>query len=285
MSVELQLFPSLAIEPHVKAAKPFIKWAGGKQSVANTLIDFFPKYYEKYYEPFLGGGSVFFTLAPQSAVLSDDNKWLIDTYLALKTDWKKVVEYLEKMVNTDQEFLRIRSVDPWTLNLFERAAQFIYLNKTCFRGLFRVNGSGGFNVPYGAYNRRYYDAENLEAVSFVLADAEIKSGDFEFGIDGINDRDFVYFDPPYYKLGGYSDFNRYTSKQFREKDHFRLAALCRELDAKGVKWAVSNSNTDFVKGLFSGFQMHQVSTRREINLDSQNRNVVELLITNYKVSI
>ena len=285
MSVELQLFPSLCIEPHVKSAKPFIKWAGGKQSIARTLIDFFPRSFDKYYEPFLGGGSVFFTLSPQNSILSDENKWLIDTYLALKQDWKKVADYLENMVNTDQEFLRIRSVDPWTLNLFERAAQFIYLNKTCFRGLFRVNGSGGFNVPYGAYNRRYFDPENLEAVSHILADTEIKSGDFEFGIDGISENDFVYFDPPYYKLGGYSDFNRYTSKQFREKDHFRLAALCRELHAKGVKWAVSNSNTEFVKDLFSGFQMHQVSTRREINLDSQNRNVVELLITNYKVSI
>jgi DNA adenine methylase len=199
----------------------------------------------------------------------------------VKKDWKKVAQYLEAMLNTHEEFLRIRAVDPWTLNLFERAAQFIYLNKTCFRGLFRVNGRGRFNVPYGAYNRRYYDAENLEAVANMLADVEIKSGDFEFGIDGINQGDFVYFDPPYYKLGGYSDFNRYTSKQFREKDHFRLSAVCRELDAKSVKWALSNSNTDFVKNLFSGFQIHPISTRREINLDSQNRNIVELLITNY----
>jgi DNA adenine methylase len=282
VSAGLQLFP---LESQIRAAKPFIKWVGGKQSAALVLIDFFPRSFEKYYEPFLGGGSMFFTLSPQCAVLSDDNKWLIDTYLALKEDWKKVIVYLDKMVNTDQEFLRIRSIEPWTLNLFERAAQFIYLNKTCFRGLFRVNRSGKFNVPYGAYNRRYFDPENLEAVSSALSGTEIKSGDFEFGIDGISRGDFVYFDPPYYKLGGYSDFNRYTSKQFREKDHFRLAALCRELDVKGVKWAVSNSDTDFVKGLFSGFQMHPISTRREINLDSQNRNVVELLITNYKVSV
>ena len=274
MSVELQ-FSSL------KSARPFIKWVGGKQSAVHSLIDFFPRSFERYYEPFIGGGSVFFSLAPLSATLSDDNKWLIDTYLAVKKDWKKVAQYLEAMLNTHEEFLRIRDVDPWTLNLFERAAQFIYLNKTCFRGLFRVNGRGRFNVPYGAYNRRYYDAENLEAVASMLADVEIKSGDFEFGIDGINEGDFVYFDPPYYKLGGYSDFNRYTSKQFREKDHFRLSAVCRELDAKGVKWALSNSNTDFVKNLFSGFQIHPISTRREINLDSQNRNIVELLITNY----
>ncbi len=279
MSVELQLFPE------VKVARPFVKWAGGKQTVASALVDFFPRSFEKYYEPFLGGGGVFFTLSPQKACLSDENKWLIDTYLALKNDWKKVAEYLEKMVNTCSEFLKIRSVNPYSLNQLERAAQFIYLNKTCFRGLFRVNKTGKFNVPYGAYNRRYYNLENLEAVSFLLADVEIKSSDFEFGIDGITRNDFVYFDPPYYKLGGYSDFNRYTSKQFREKDHFRLAALCRELDAKGIKWAVSNSNTDFVKDLFSGFHIHHISARREINLDSQNRKVIELLITNYDNTI
>lgn len=283
MNVQLQMFPEMP-RGNARLPKPFIKWVGGKQSLADTLIGFFPSAFEKYYEPFLGGGSVFFSLSPQMAVLSDGNKWLIDTYIALKSDWKKVVSYLEKMVNTDQEFLRIRAIDPWTLNLFERAAQFIYLNKTCFRGLFRVNGNGGFNVPYGAYDRRYFDPENLEAVSFALANIEIKSGDFEFGVYGVTENDFVYFDPPYYKLGGYSDFNRYTSKQFRERDHFRLAALCRELDAKGIKWAMSNSDTQFVKNLFSGFQFHQISTRREINLESKNRNVLELLITNYKVS-
>ena len=281
MHVQLQLFPSELKELDSKPARPFIKWVGGKQSLALTLIEYFPQSFGKYYEPFLGGGSVFFSLAPQKAALSDENKWLIDTYLALKKDWKTVVHYLEKMINTHDEFLKIRAIDPWTLNLFERAAQFIYLNKTCFRGLFRVNGKGEFNVPYGTYNRRYFDPQNLEAVALALSDVEIKSRDFEFGIDGIEKGDFVYFDPPYYKLGGYSDFNRYTSKQFREKDHFRLAALCRELDAKGVKWAISNSNTEFIKNLFFGFQMHLIATRREINLDSQNRDVIELLITNY----
>jgi DNA adenine methylase len=279
MSVEFELFPTLMVN---SSAKPFIKWAGGKQSLACTLIDFFPKSFNRYYEPFLGGGSVFFGLNPINASLSDENKWLIDTYMALKEDWEQVADYLDKMINTEQEFLRVRSVNPWTLNLFERAAQFIYLNKTCFRGLFRVNGNGGFNVPYGAYNRRYYDPANLKAVAKALADAELKCCDFEFGLYGIKEDDFVYFDPPYYKLGGYSDFNRYTPKQFREKDHFRLAALCRELDNKGIKWAISNSNTEFVKCLFSGFQLHELSARREINLKSQNRTVIELLITNYK---
>lgn len=280
MSVELDLFPWLTTN---LSAKPFIKWAGGKQSLASTLIDYFPKTFERYYEPFLGGGSVFFSLHPLNACLSDENRWLIDSYTALKEDWQHVADCLDKMINTEQEFLRIRSIDPWSLNLFERASQFIYLNKTCFRGLFRVNGNGGFNVPYGAYDRRYFDPDNFKAVSETLANVELKCCDFEFGLYGINQHDFVYFDPPYYKLGGYSDFNRYTAKQFREKDHFRLAALCRELDSKGIKWAISNSNTEFVKNLFSGFNLYEISARREINLNSQNRTVTELLITNYKV--
>lgn len=283
MGIELALFPCQA-EANFKPARPFIKWVGGKQAIVDTLIRFFPPSFEKYYEPFLGGGSVFFSLSPNFSVLADENKWLIDTYIALKSDWRRVADYLDSMVNTEEEFLRIRSIDPSKLNLFEAAAQFIYLNKTCFRGLFRVNGKGGFNVPYGAYNRRYYDPQNLESVSKSLINTEIRYADFELGIEGINSNDFVYFDPPYYKLGGYSDFNRYTSKQFREKDHFRLAALCRELDSKGVKWAISNSDTDFVKNLFDGFYIHEISTRREINLDSQNRDVVELLITNYRTT-
>ena len=143
MSVKLQFFP---LESRFQSAKPFIKWAGGKQSIAHTLIDFFPTSFETYYEPFLGGGSMFFTLSPQRAVLSDDNQWLIDTYIALKKDWHAVSQHLEKMLNTNQEFTRIRSIDPQTLDLFEKAAQFIYLNKTCFRGLFRVNKkAGSFN--------------------------------------------------------------------------------------------------------------------------------------------
>jgi DNA adenine methylase len=284
-NLEVDMFPDMnpKIES-VSCPKPFIKWVGGKHSIVNKLISFFPKDFATYFEPFLGGGSVFFNLKHQHSVISDENKWLIDAYLALKSNWRLVAEYLDKMINSSQEFLRIRGVDPWTLDLHERAAQFIYLNKTCFRGLFRVNQKGQFNVPYGEYDRRYYDAYNFEAISQSLAQVEIKSCDFDLALYGITENDFVYFDPPYYKLGGYSDFNRYTSQQFREKDQFRLAALCRELYARGVRWAVSNSDTEFVRQLFSGFHMHPISARREINLNSQERDIVELLITNYKAT-
>lgn len=262
-------------------AKPFIKWAGGKQSLAKQLIPLFPTDYDRYFEPFVGGGSMFFTLCPETAVINDHNRWLIDTYRAVRDNWERVAGLLDELPNTKEDYLQIRSLNPWELSIERRAAHFIYLNKTCFRGLFRVNRKGQFNVPYGAYDRRYYDPENLKSVSATLAHTTILSGDFELALADVTSRDFVYLDPPYYKLGGHSDFNRYTENQFREAEHFRLASLCRDLDSRGVRWALSNSNTEFVRHLYQGFHLHEVSARREINLKSQKRNILELLITNY----
>lgn len=245
------------------------------------MVEFFPSNFDRYFEPFLGGGSVLFTLQPHRAVAGDANEWLVDTYEAIREDPAQVAQILEGLENTKDEYLKVRRLLPETLPLFQRAAHLVYLNKTCFRGLFRVNQQGQFNVPYGQYDRRYYDPDNLEAVSKTLRTVELRRGDFELCLQDITEEDFVYMDPPYYKLGGYSDFNRYTSNQFRENDHFRLAALCRELDSKGVSWAVSNSNTDLVRDLFEGYRMTVLGNRREINLNSQNRRINELLITNY----
>jgi DNA adenine methylase len=262
--------------------KPFVKWAGGKQSLSSTLCTLFPLEFNRYFEPFIGGGSVLFDLAPQTAVVGDMNEWLVDTYHAIRDDWSAVAKLLDSYENSREAFIRIRKIDPNTLSMQARAAQFIYLNKTCFRGLFRVNAKGQFNVPYGEYQRAYYDSSNLGLVQAALARVEFRKGDFELTVFDCLEGDFIYFDPPYYKLGGYSDFNRYTKGQFREQDQIRLAALCRELDNRQVKWAVSNSNTFFVQSLFEGFHFREISNRREINLQSQNRTVVELLITNYE---
>lgn len=263
--------------------KPFIKWAGGKQGLSRQLVSLFPNDFSTFYEPFLGGGSIFLTTQPNHAVLNDMNSWLVDTYLAVRDHWRDLARTLDTLENTKEKFLEIRSIDPYSVDEITRAAYFIYLNKTCFRGLFRVNKKGKFNVPYGAYDRRYYDIENLEAVSWSLQDTVIYNGDFELALFGISGNDFAYFDPPYYKLGGYSDFNRYTKDQFNEGEHLRLAALCRELDTKGVRWAVSNSNTEFVRKIFDGYHFTEISSRREINLNSTNRNVKELFITNYRI--
>jgi DNA adenine methylase len=262
-------------------AKPFIKWVGGKQAIANALVAKFPKYFDRYYEPFIGGGSILFALLPSRATICDQNAWLVTTYMAIRKDWRRVAAILESLLNTKDEYIKIRTLSHSESDDFQKAAYFIYLNKTCFRGLFRVNRKGEFNVPYGEYDRRYFDPDNLEAVSSVLQDTEIRVGDFAAGIDGIAKKDFVYFDPPYYKLGGYSDFNRYTSETFSEVDHQRLADTCHELDSQGIKWAVSNSDTEFVRNLFDGFNIEVITNRREINLNAQERSVAELFITNY----
>lgn len=262
-------------------ARPFVKWAGGKQSLAPTIAELFPAAFGRYFEPFLGGGSLFLHVGPGNAVLSDSNRWLIDTFTVVRESPGKLAKALERLVNSAAEFHRIRQLDPYSLPLLERAAHFIYLNKTCFRGLFRVNRAGKFNVPYGNYQRRYFDLGELESAAQLLTRAELFCEDFEVCLRRVQRDDFVYLDPPYYKVGGYSDFNRYTADQFRESDHHRLARTCRELDRAGVAWAVSNSNTPLVRRLFKGYRLRKIPARREINLTAANRDITELLITNY----
>src|ERR1041385_887906 len=193
--------------------RPFVKWAGGKQGIAAHLVGMFPREYGRYVEPFLGGGSVLFAARPGCAVCGDLNDWLIDYYTAIRDDWRAVAAVLETLPNTKDDYLRIRAIRPDGLDTRHRAAHFIYLNKTCFRGLFRVNRHGQFNVPYGEYDRRYYDPDELASVADALTNIDFRAGDFERTLDGISDGDFAYLDPPYYKLGGYSDFNRYTKGQ------------------------------------------------------------------------
>jgi len=265
-------------------AKPIVKWAGGKQALAELIVKRFPCFSGRYFEPFLGGASVFLAAMPQKATLNDSNGWLIQTYEAIRDDEKRVAKILESLPNTKADYLRIRDESRTVRSEWKRAAYFVYLNKTCFRGLYRVNQKNHFNVPYGDYDRRYFDPENFEAFSASLKDTILLTGDFELSLHQIRSSDFVYFDPPYYKIGGYSDFNRYTPDQFRESDHIRLAALCRELDHRGVPWLVSNSDTPFVRELFNGFLFEEITNRREINLKSKSRSVTELLISNFDTS-
>ena len=262
-------------------AKPILKWAGGKQALADHLAAQFPPIEGVFYEPFIGGASVLLAVGPEKAVVGDLNEWAVDTYMAIRDDWKKVAAILDGMKNTKHEYLRVRAIQPDSLDRFQRAAHLVYLNKTCFRGLYRVNQRNQFNVPYGAYDRRYYDPENFEAFAAALEHVKILCYNFEICIANVAPQEFIYFDPPYYKLGGYSDFNRYTRFQFRENDHIRLAAVCRELDRKGIRWAVSNSDTDFVRMLFKGFGMPSQLPTGERSICHSERGISELLIMNY----
>jgi DNA adenine methylase len=262
-------------------AEPILKWAGGKQIVASTLVKYFPDDYNRYFEPFVGGCSVALQVDSHPPVLNDQNEWLIDTYEAVRDDWRQVANILDSLVNTEAEFYRIRSLDHWTLDRYTRAAHLIYLNKTCFRGLFRVNKNNRFNVPYGGYNRRYYDAVNLAAFSSFLQRCELRCTDFEVALYDATPEDFIYFDPPYHRIGGYSDFNRYTSSKFKEVDHIRLRNLCHELDERGVHWVQSNSSTKFIRELYKGFNIEEITNRREINLNSKSRDITELIVKNF----
>jgi DNA adenine methylase len=261
--------------------RPFLKWAGGKQALAARLVETFPREFERYFEPFLGGGSVLLALRPGRAVAADGNAWLIDAWEAIRDAPDAVLAELGPLPNTREDFLRLRALDPWTLPPARRAALLVYLNKTAFRGLFRVNRAGRFNTPWGAYARRYADPDNLRALSQALRGVVFRRGDFEAGLAGIAERDFAYLDPPYWPQGGYADFARYTREPFRSHDHERLAACVRGLDARGVRFALTNSDTDAVRALYRGFEMTRIAARREINLSASRRGIDELLIRNY----
>lgn len=262
-------------------AEPILKWAGGKQIIARSLVERFPKSYSRYLDPFVGGGSVALESSAKEGFLSDQNEWLIETYAAVRDDWRRVAQILDGMRNTEDEFYRVRRIDPNTKDEFTRAAMLIYLNKTCFRGLFRVNRLNHFNVPYGRYARRYYDPSNLAAFSEFIGGFKLRVSDFELAVADAGPDDFVYFDPPYHRIGGYSDFNRYTSGKFKEIDHLRLRNVCVELDKRGIRWLQSNSSTKYIRELYRDFHVSEITNRREINLDSKSRDIQELVIKNY----
>ena len=263
------------------AAGPVLKWAGGKQGIADELVRHFPRSFGCYYEPFVGGASVFLSFGPPRAVLGDANEWLIDTYRAIREDHAAVARTLDGLVNTREEYLRIRAIHPEGLDLCRRAAHLIYLNKTCFRGLFRVNAQGRFNVPYGAYRRRTFDPANLAAVAEALALAELHCADFAATLERARTGDLVYLDPPYWPLGGWADFDRYTPGKFGAADHERLAEGCRKLAARGVRFVLSNSDVPQVRALYRGFRVERIAARREICLDAKRRAVAELVIRNF----
>jgi DNA adenine methylase len=265
---------------------PFVKWAGGKSQLLRILKLFVPENYDTYIEPFLGGGALFFSLMPQKAIVNDINQELINAYLVIRDKVSDLIESLKKHKNDMEYFYKIRRLDPKTLSDIERASRFIYLNKTCYNGLYRENSKGEFNVPFGKYkNPKILDEENLIAISEYLnsADITILNKDYKEVCSMAKKGDFVYLDPPYYPVSKTSSFTKYSKYDFTEKDQIELSHVFKELDRKGCYVMLSNSNTDFIKNLYKDFEIIELHANRFINCkpDRRVKSNVEVLIKNY----
>lgn len=276
---------------------PFVKWAGGKTQLLAQYQAHMPHEVQgQYIEPFVGGGALFFWLTKQGAlkdtvVLNDLNKELMNCYVAIRDDVQAVIEALrehEKHRLNKDHFYRVRNWDRDPgfhshHDEVERAARTIYLNHTCYNGLYRVNSRGQFNVPFGKYdNPRVLDVENLRAVSQALQSVELTNQDFAMVLDWAKPGDFVYFDPPYQPLSETSNFTSYTKESFDLWDQERLADVFRALAKRGCRVALSNSHSDTIRQLYDGFRQEIVQATRAISSQGDGRGAIpELLILSY----
>ena len=280
---------SISLQLPIKA-KPFLKWAGGKGQLLRQYEPLFPDKFNSYLEPFVGGGVVFFHLFStgrldngKRIILIDSNEELINCYEVIKENVESLISILSgpKFVNKKDVYYKIRSEEP--KDKVERAARTIYLNKTCFNGLYRVNSRGKFNVPFGGYkNPLICNKENLRAVSRTLQYVNIKLDDFTVCLNFARKDDFIYFDPPYQPLSQTASFTGYTKDLFREADQERLLDVFRKLGKKGCKVMISNSDTKFVRKLYKGYRIETVFAKRAINCKPSGRGkITELVILNY----
>lgn len=273
-----------------KAPKPFLRWAGGKTHSVPFLLQHLPSDFtapSTYFEPFLGAGSLFFSLRPQKAILSDNNKDLIESYRAIQKNPILIFKYLSEHRGKTSEhyYYEMRNKYNNSKSSIYRAALFIYLNKTCFNGIWRVNGKGEFNVPYGKQEHPSIPSKDeLIRISEALASAEITHCNYKDIIDKVQKADFVYLDPPYPPLSNTSNFTQYTSGGFTEKDHEELALFAKELTQKGCYVLISNSDTGYIRSLYQGnFNIFELEVTRLIRADGHRYKVREIAITNYEV--
>ena len=264
--------------------RPFVKWAGGKRKLIQQYIHYFPKDFKTYYEPFLGGGAVFFYLHPPSAILTDINPELVNAYRCVRDNVEELISLLEEhqIKHCRDYYYQVRQING-TSNL-EKAARLIYLNKTCFNGLYRENLKGEFNVPIGKYkNPKICNRALLQSVSAALQNAIIKVRPFEDILKNANScDDFVYFDPPYHPLSPTSNFTAYSRNSFSQDDQIRLKHVFAELAECGVKVMLSNSDCKFIRELYSDFKINSITASRLINSNGTKRGKIsEVLITSY----
>jgi len=274
--------------------KPFVKWVGGKRQLLKQFKelglyppeDFNPNT-ATYFEPFVGGGAVFFDLFPQKAVLLDLNSELITTYNVIKNDVEKLTKSLKKHKHSKEYFLKMRAKNPKRLSELNIASRFIYLNRTGFNGLYRVNKNNEFNVPFGSYkNPLICDKENLRKIHNVLQKVDVFHKDYKEVLNMAKKGDFIYLDPPYYPVNGTSNFTSYTSNNFLEKEQKELKNVFVELHKKGCFVMLSNSDTPFINKLYSGLgrkiKVRKIQANRMINSNSKKRGKInEVLVINY----
>jgi len=260
--------------------KPFIKWAGGKRRLVPDLLRHVPAQFHTYHEPFLGGGALFYELKPAAAYLSDANARLVRTYLGIRDDVDTVIRKLQSYPHDKEFFLSLRKKDVDAGSNTDVAAWFIYLNKTGFNGLYRVNRSGGFNVPFGDQSSpTICDEPNLRACSKLLRRARLLVQDFALVLDRAQAGDFVYFDPPYLPLSTTSSFVSYTRGGFGPEDHRRLRDVALALKRRGVAVLLSNSSNPLVRELYGEhFQIEEVLAARAINSRGDRRGPVQELL-------
>ncbi len=269
--------------------KPVVKWAGGKRQLIDELMKRVPSTFNRYFEPFVGGGALLFAMLPAKAIINDFNEELINMYRVIRDNVNELIEDLKQHKNEEKYYYRIRNLDRnpeifKKLSPVKRASRFIYLNRTCYNGLYRVNKRGEFNVPFGRYkNPNWLDETNLRLMSsYLKKHVVILNDDFEVIRDMVEPEDFVYFDPPYFPVNSTSNFTSYTIYGFTQENHKRLKSLCDYLTYKKVKFMLSNSYTKFTLELYSDYRIEVIQAKRVINSVADKRGAVrEIIVRNY----
>ncbi|MCB0538309.1 MAG: DNA adenine methylase [Bacteroidetes bacterium] len=271
---------------------PFLKWVGGKRQLMYSIVENLPENIKnyKYIEPFIGGGAVLFNLQPKNAIINDFNEELINVYEVIKNNLDELITDLKKHKNEAEYFYSIRSLDRngefKKLSAVQRASRVIFLNKTCFNGLYRVNNAGEFNSPFGRYkNPNIVNEPTLKAVNKFLNNnnVQINSGDYSEILKQTDKKCFVYLDPPYHPISESSNFTGYVQGGWDMYDQIDLKTACDELHKKGVKFLLSNSSADFIKDLYKDYKITIVKANRAINSNGADRGEVdEVLIRNYE---
>ena len=271
----------------MQTIKPFVKWAGGKIRIIEDIKANLPSFYNRYFEPFLGGGSVLFSLQPSVACVNDINPFLINAYTQIRDNCEQVIARIKELQARQDKWAYLLNREKFNTKQRKKAldaeacALFVYLNKTCFNGLYRENGKGLFNVAWGGQFQYFiFEEDNIREVSRFLQNVCIYNMDFEPFCSEVKSEDFVYFDSPYVALNDTANFNRYTKEAFTEQDHRRLFSLYRRLDRLGAKLMLSNHDTEFIRKLYADYRINEVKVWRTIG-QSTDFQAGEVIVTNY----